>query len=285
MDEGNGKTGMVNSKAYTRKEFKKIKSIDNEARLPVMLFVSGGAYLMGTSDDDIKHLQLKQSDWAYDWSDNDLFEFERPQHACEVGAFEISQFPVTNLDYCRFTNDTGYRLPRTWKGFSFPDDMADHPVTGISRVDALAFIAWLNTRTKQNYRLPTEQEWEAAARGKDGRIYPWGNTFDPWRCNTSESAKKGTTPVGIYSPGGDSPCGAADMVGNVWEWTDSVFQPYFFEVDEDEPEDPMEPLHYVVRGGAWYYSRKLARCAVREGMQEDYTSHLIGFRLARNIAE
>ncbi len=235
---------------------------------------------MGTSDDDIKHLMLKESDWAYDWADNDMFENERPQHKVRVVAFEIAQYPVTNWEYYEFTTDTGYRLPRTWNGFMFSEEIGNHPVTGISKKDAEEYSRWLNHRTGSNYYLPTEEEWESAARGKDGRIFPWGNTFDPWRCNTNESVKRGTTPVGAYSPGGDSPCGAVDMVGNVWEWTSSIFRHY-----KDDPEEaqetPSAKTRYVVRGGAWYYSRKLARCAAREGMQQDYCSHLVGFRLAR----
>ena len=145
---------------------------------------------MGTSDDDIKRLQLKESEWAYEWFDNDLFAAEQPQHRVFLPAFEIGQFPVTNADYHIFTWDAGYRLPRSWKGFSFPDDMENHPVVGVSKVDADNYIKWLNEKTGMNYHLPTEAQWERAARGDDGRIFPWGNTFDPWRCNTAESVKK-----------------------------------------------------------------------------------------------
>ncbi len=249
-------------------------------KLPSMISVPTGYFLMGTSDDDIRTMQLKESDWAYDWFDNNLFAAEQPQHKILLPAFEIGQYPVTNVDYFAFTWDTGHRLPKGWKGFRYSDELALHPVVGISKRDAEEYIDWLNNKTGMKYRLPTEAEWERAARGEDGRIYPWGNTFDPWRCNTSESAKRNTTPVGTYSPGGDSPCGTADMVGNVWEWTSSLYLPYPYRLGEGR--DEHKPgARYVIRGGAWYYTHKLARCAAREGMQQDHLSPSIGFRLAR----
>lgn len=252
----------------------------DDLALPIMVTIPAGEYLIGTSDENIQYLQLKQSDWAYDWSDNDLFQFEQPQHQVKINLFELAQHPVTNEAYYQFTVDTGYRLPKSWKGFVFPDENASHPVTGVSKVDAEAYLYWLNQKTGQEYRLPTEEEWETAARGTDDRIYPWGSTFDPWRCNTSESSKKGTTPVGIYSPSGDSPLGLMDMVGNAWEWTNSIFRPYPDD-NKNEPEEQVSLNHYVVRGGSWYYSRKFARCSAREGMQADSLSFLIGFRIAR----
>ena len=247
-----------------------------------MIEIPAGEFLMGTSDDNIKLLQLRESDWAYEWSDNDLFIAEQPQHTVSLQTFEIAKYPVTNADYHSFVSDAGYRLPRNWIGFTFREDTEDHPVVGVSKIDAEAFIEWLNQKTGMKYKLPTEAEWERSARGSDGRIYPWGNTFDPWRCNTAESVKKGTTPVGFYSPSGDSVCGAADMVGNVWEWTQSLFvqYPYIPNVNKGEGK---AVGRYVVRGGAWYYTRKLARCSAREGILANHLSPSIGFRLARSL--
>ncbi len=250
-------------------------------KLPILVRIPGGELLMGTSDQEIQHLQLRESDWAYDWYDNDLFSNEQPQHLVKVTEFQIGQVPVTNEDYSLFTWDTGYRLPRSWQGFSFRREEGAHPVTGVNKLDAEMYIKWLNQRTGLNYRLPNEAEWELAARGFDGRIFPWGNTFDPWRCNTAESMKKGTTPVGSYSPSGDSVYGIADMVGNVWEWTSSVFRPYPYSAAD--PDQLESETRYVIRGGAWYYSRKLARCAIREGMKAEQFSDSIGFRLASDI--
>jgi len=253
----------------------------NKIKTPSMVEVPMGEFLMGTSNENIKLLQLKESDWAYEWSDNELFAAEQPQHILSLPAFEIAKYPVTNEDYHFFTSDVAYRLPRDWTGFTFREDTENHPVVGVSKIDAEAYIEWLNRKTSMNFRLPTEAEWERAARGTDGRIFPWGNTFDPWRCNTAESVKKGTTPVGFYSPGGDSPSGAVDMVGNVWEWTQSLFLPYPF--IPERTDGAKARGRFVVRGGAWYYTRKLARCAAREGILADYVSSSIGFRLARSI--
>jgi toxoflavin biosynthesis protein ToxD len=254
----------------------------NKVKIPSMIEIPKGDFLMGTSNENIKLLQLKESDWAYEWSDNELFAAEQPQHIISLPAYEIAKYPVTNEEYHLFTSDVAYRLPRDWTGFTYPDDTENHPVVGISKVDAEAYMDWLNRTTGMKFRLPTEAEWERAARGIDGRIFPWGNTFDPWRCNTAESVKKGTTPIGFYSPGGDSLCGAVDMVGNVWEWTQSYFLPYPFTLSE-RTDGAKARGRYVVRGGAWYYTRKLARCAAREGILADYLSSSIGFRLARSI--
>lgn len=275
---------MLTSKKHPLKEGLpgSFDTIASKYRLPLMIKIPAGLFLMGTSDDDIKHLQLRESDWAYDWTDNELFESEQPQHRVSLAAFEIGQFPVTNSEYHLFIKDSGYRLPKGWIGFRYPDGMEFHPVVGVSKIDSEQYIKWMNERTELDYRLATEAEWERGARGEDARIYPWGNTFDPWRCNTAESMKKGTTPVGLYSPGGDSYLGAVDMVGNVWEWTSSQMKSYPYRPD-DGREEKKPRASYIIRGGSWYYTRKLARCAAREGMLEDHISPIIGFRLARSL--
>jgi len=125
-------------------------------RLPFTIQVPAGPFLMGTSDDDIKHLQLRESDWAYDWSDNELFKSEQPQHQVILEAYEIGQFPVTNIEYHLFVKDTSYRIPRGWIGFRYPDGLDFHPIVGISKNDTENYINWLNERTGMTYRLPTE---------------------------------------------------------------------------------------------------------------------------------
>ena len=250
----------------------------NKLKTPVLVSIPAGEFDMGTSPDQIYELLSKEV-WAQEWYDKDLFIVEQPYHTIDLPEYEIGRVPVTNQDYFQFVWDSGYRAPRGWFGLHFKDGLDEHPVVGVSKKDALAYIEWLNNKIKDKFRLPTEAEWEKASRGADGRIFPWGNDFDPWRCNTDESGKSSTTAVGIYSPGGDSIYGVADTIGNVWEWTNNFLIPYPFEDQKSPPAG--QQIRCVVRGGAWYYSQKLARCACREGVLPDYVSPALGFRLAR----
>jgi formylglycine-generating enzyme required for sulfatase activity len=259
-------------------------------KLPDMIAIPEGDYPIGTSDDQMAHL-LRVEIWADEWYARDMFLVEQPYHLLHLPAFEIGRFPVTNAEYHQFVWATGYRRPRTWMGLHYREDEASHPVAGVSRPDVLAYCKWLNEQMAAmkmpvppgtHYRLPNEAEWECASRGEDDRIYPWGNDFDPWRCNTSDSAKGGTTSVGTYSPSGDSPWGVEDMAGNVWEWTCSTLRSYPYEAD-DGRENLQSPDVCVIRGGAWYYSHKFARCSAREGVLPGYTSPSLGFRLCRTL--
>jgi formylglycine-generating enzyme required for sulfatase activity len=128
--------------------------------------------------------------------------------------------------------------------------------------DAIAYCKWLSEKSGKPYRLPTEAEWEKAARSDDGREYPWGNDFDPQKANTSEAKIGDTTDVGKFSPQGDSPYGCADMAGNVWEWTNSIFKEYPYDAN-DGREDAQSREARVLRGGSFYYDLRLARCAFR----------------------
>jgi toxoflavin biosynthesis protein ToxD len=253
------------------------KATATTLKSPALIDIPEGPFLMGTGDDQIKLLYSKE-EWARDWFDQELFEVEQPQHEVILKAFQISQFPITNMEYYLFIRESGNRVPKGWTGIHYPMDMDAHPVVGIAHIDAVNYSKWLGEKTNQRFRLPTEAEWEKASRGVDGRLYPWGNAFDPWRCNTLESAKRGTTPVGTYSPTGDSPTGAADMVGNVWEWTSTILHPYPYQFD-DHHEESQVAGKIVIRGGSWYYSGKLARCAVREGVVATYLSPALGFRV------
>ena len=126
----------------------------------------------------------------------------------ELPQFWIAKAPVTNAQYARFVAETGREPPDHWKGKTPPQKIAGHPMTYVSWDDAVAYATWAGGR------LPTEEEWEKAARGTDGREYPWGKWAEG-RCNTKEAGIGGTTPVGQYSPQGDSPYGCQDCAGNV----------------------------------------------------------------------
>jgi formylglycine-generating enzyme required for sulfatase activity len=139
-----------------------------------------------------------------------------------LDAFKLAITPVTNRQYQLYLKATRGVAPRHWIDGNIPDGKEDHPVVYVSWNDATAYSSWLSEETDKKITLPTEEQWEYAARGADGREYPWGNEFDASKCNSWESDIRDTTPVGAY-PGGASPYGCQDMAGNVWEWTDSLF--------------------------------------------------------------
>ena len=151
---------------------------------------------------------------------------EEPQHLVTLAAYRIAQFPLTVAEYACFLQGTAQReLPR--RGITWQDQLArglDHPVVNLSFSRFLAYAAWLTHLTNTRWRPPTEAEWEKAARGTDGRLYPWGNRWDKTRANTSAGGPGQTTPVGSY-PTGSSPYGLFDMAGNVWEWASSSNAP------------------------------------------------------------
>lgn len=236
---------------------------------------------MGTSDSQVDEL-LRKEDWAAEWVEDGMFRNEQPQHKVFLPAFEIAAQPVTNEEYYTFTWTTGSLTPRYWTNFQAPPGKEKHPVVGISKDDALAYSKWLSQETGVELRLPTEAEWEKAARGQDDRLYPWGNEFNTWRCNTVENNRSDTTPIGTYSPSGDSPWGVSDLSGNVFEWTSSFKQAYPYRPENDRQNANAGGL-CVVRGGAWYYSRRLARCSSREYVMSTFVSPALGFRLARTV--
>jgi hypothetical protein len=184
----------------------------------------------------------------------------------DLPGFWIDTFPVTNEQYLRFVRETGAAPPSTWVNGRFPNEKVDHPVTGVSWHDAAAYASW------GGQRLPTAAEWEKAARGTDGRRYPWGDEFDPRRCNTAERGLGGTTPVGQH-PSGASPYGVMDMAGNTWEWT----------ADEVRPRGlGREDKKRALKGGAWDTPARLGECAVQSSAWPDARLPDVGFRCARS---
>ena len=150
---------------------------------------------------------------------------------------------------------------------------------GVSWYEALAYCCWLAERTGRPYRLPSEAEWEAAARGPDGYEYPWGDTFDASRCNWREAGAGRPLAPGSYSPDGDSTFGLCDMAGNVSEWTRSLFRPYPTTYD-DGRDDPHGRGPRVIRGGSWFSPVIRVRCTARGMNVPDFYDHDVGFRLA-----
>jgi len=239
---------------------------------PQLVRVPEGEFLMGSTPEQVDALgrydpQLKE------WAEN-----EKLQHRVPLPAYEIGRYPVTNVEYRAFVRDTNHSPPRHWEGDAYPDGLGDHPVVLVTWHDAGAYCAWLREKTGRPYRLPTEAHWEKAARGTEGQVYPWGDDFKATKCNSAEGGVGGTTPVGQYSPQGDSPYGAADMAGNVWEWTSTLYRPYPYDA-EDGREEQGEGGPRVLRGGAFYDNQRSVRCAYRYGYLPDFRRDFIGFRV------
>ena len=207
---------------------------------------------------------------------------EYPQHSLHLPDFYLAKTPVTRAQYAAFVEATGYRPPTRREGDRVSPDRPDHPVVYVSWDDAVAYCRWLSERTGLVYRLPTEAEWEKAARGTDGRIYPWGNRWDARRCNTPESGRNDTTPVAVC-PDGASPYGLLDMVGNVWEWCATKWgktYPYNVGHDEGYEASLREDTRRAVRGGSFYDYSSYARCASRWFEPHWFRGKEIGFRVA-----
>lgn len=172
--------------------------------------------------------------------------------------FEVDVYPVTNWSYRRYVEATGAARPRTWPGGRYPEGHPFHPVAGISLDEARSYARWAGKR------LPTEVEWERAARGTDGRRYPWGDAFERERANTEERGLLAATPVGTH-PGGASPAGAHDMAGNVWEWTETH-----------------RGVRSVVRGGSFLSPAARAQTFYRGFADPGTRSPVVGFRCVRD---
>jgi formylglycine-generating enzyme required for sulfatase activity/predicted Ser/Thr protein kinase len=235
------------------------------------------------------------------------------QHKLNLPGFWISKYPVTNAKFRLFLiADPLQQKPFGWKDYDYPAGKEQHPVVNVSWHDALAYCRWLSKMTGKHYSLPSEPEWEKAARGTDGRIYPWGNEWDPDYCIASEKKPDETTQVGMCSPKGDSPYGCSDMAGNILEFTRSIWGG---KIDKPErypyTQDPLQRLERediaagdrvprVARGDPSHmykdaltkkslkaklgvefnFSRSdLARCAFRFPIMPDYDSYYVGFRV------
>ena len=207
---------------------------------------------------------------------------EKPVHELELPEFEIGRYPVSNFEYQAFVRDTGYPPPSHWTGDQYPEDLGDYPVVYVRWPDAVAYCAWLSKKTGQAYRLPTEAEWEKAARGAHGRSWPWGNEWGAAKCNSKEAQQRTTTPTSQYSPDGDSVYGAADMAGNVWEWCNSLYLPYPYRAD-DGREDRQAKGDRVVRGGSFADDRDTVRGASRRRRLPNSRDNSTGFRVAREM--
>jgi len=239
--------------------------------LPHFVVLPAAPFRIGTPERELGALAR-----AYGGT-RESYREESPQHTLTLPPFAIARTPVTNALYAAFVVATGASPPLHWHGPAPPADLRACPVTNVSWDDAMQFCAWISGTT--GYRLPTEAEWEYAARGVDGRRFPWGDTWDPVCANTRDGGPGRLMPVGSY-PAGASPHGCLDMAGNVWEWTASLDAPYPYRPD-DGREDPAAPGRRILRGGSYANPHGFARCACRFRLPPAARNEFLGFRLAR----
>ena len=224
---------------------------------------------------------------------------ELPRQQLTLPAFRIGRFPVTNIQYLAYVRDA-LVSPPPQMGWAMADqakvppaEKHQHPVVGVSWDDALAYCRWLQAKTGRAYRLPTEAEWEEAARGTDGLRYPWGNAPDSSRCNSLEAGIGSTSPVQQYVGRGESCYGVCDLVGNAWEWTSTCwgtdrtrarFTPPY---QPNDGRDNLAPLgtpgereFRICRGGSFKETLDRTSCTSRARVAANVRDSSRGFRVA-----
>lgn len=241
---------------------------------------------------------------SYEDCERSWFEEEQPAHRIILDDFWFDRTEVTNSQFAAFLNERGNQEEggETWLNvdgedcrienregrFQPANGYEDHPVVEVTWYGAAAYCEWAGGR------LPTEAEWEYAARGPEGYEYPWGDTFDGTRLNYCDvncghsnlsdtdydDGYAETAPVGSY-PDGTSWCGTLDMAGNVWEWVADWYEPYT-SGEQVNPEGPSSGYFRVVRGGSWNYDQRRARCTYRRRNHPYFSRPNLGFRCAED---
>jgi formylglycine-generating enzyme required for sulfatase activity len=213
--------------------------------------------------------------------DSYSYKDEMPRHKVILDPYFIGKYCVSNRQYKVFVEATGYFQPIFWEDGKISHGKEDHPVVGITWQDAINFCKWLSYINGKQVRLPTEAEWENAARGSDGRRFPWSDKLpDPTLCNFNWSIGD-TTPVGHYSPKGDGPYGCADQAGNVREFVaDAYEENYYLESPANNPRGPAIGTLKSLRGGSWCSLDTNCRSARRDVVGESMFEIDIGFRCA-----
>jgi formylglycine-generating enzyme required for sulfatase activity len=248
--------------------------------------VPAGNFLMGSSD-----------------TDRDADDDEKPQHELYLPTYWIGKTPVTNAQFRPFVEGDGYSnqdywtkdgwrwraentitKPARWNDTNW--NGSTYPVVGISWFEAVAYCLWLADQTGIPFRLPTEAEWEKAARGQDGRIYPWGSNWEQGRCNSREANRGGIAPVGSY-PDGASPYELVHMSGNVMEWCATMRgKQYPYQLENEWTNEYLAgDVTRLRRGGSWASEKNFVRSAYR---RINNTAHYrgdcsIGMRLASSV--
>jgi iron(II)-dependent oxidoreductase len=264
------------SAGYTVAEAEALLTREQWQELETSVLIPAGKFQMGTD--------LKNADAA-----------SRPQHAVNLNAYHIDKYLVTNAQYARFIAATGHRPPSDWKNGRIQQGVSLYPVTMVNWYDATAYAKWAGKR------LPTEAEWEKAARGADGRRWPWGNDMDPARLNTYYNVGSASD-VTAYANGA-SPYGIFDMAGNVDEWVEDDFLPYkgtdaaadVFQGKVAKVMDaqdramklsdmvPVNRQYKVLRGGSWKGDPFSTASYHRDYSWPNFASDFYGFRCASDV--
>jgi serine/threonine-protein kinase len=215
-----------------------------------MVYIPGGTFMMGRDNED---------------------EYVGPPYEVTVAPYFMDKTEVTNKQYLEFVQATDYAPPPDWENGTFKVGTADHPVVNVTWNDARAYAEWAKKR------LPTEAEWEFAARGTDGRLYPWGNDWRPGNSYTKESGLSTLQPVGS-APDGASPYGILDMAGNAWEWCSNNFSPY-----PGSTAPPKDLTFKIIRGGSLGDTREKATTTYRNWVPPEQRYEALGFRCVRSV--
>ncbi|HEY1374703.1 MAG TPA: SUMF1/EgtB/PvdO family nonheme iron enzyme [Candidatus Binatia bacterium] len=227
--------------------------------VPAMVAIPAGAFLMG----------------AEDGMDN-----EKPPHRVHVDGFAIGKFPVTKREYKTYLAAANAAPPPFWSDSMFADP--EKPVVGVSWHEAAAYCAWLAAESGLGFRLPTEAEWERAARGGfEGRRYPWGDELpDESACSGIDTLNGGPPRAGIYRPNG---FGLYDMCASVHEWCSDFYAPDYYRISpERNPAGPPSGARKSSRGGSWRHRVKFSRCSARSSLNPAFQYADYGFRVARD---
>lgn len=261
-----------------------------EIPVPDVVRVESGAFVYGSDRAEREAAyRLDEAGYGHSYTrKHEWYENEPDRGEATLSAFEITRTPITNAQYAAFLADTGHRAPdvdaETWQGYRLihpyertrkfawaggrlPPGREAHPVVMVSIEDARAYAQWLSAKTARRWRLPTEREWEKAARGTDGRRFPWGDGFDPAQLNSHDAGPFDTLPVGRF-PGAASPFGLLDAAGQVFEWTSTESR----------------PGRYIVKGGSWDDKGcGVCRPAARHSRPQAIKHILVGIRLVREF--
>ncbi|WP_280882296.1 formylglycine-generating enzyme family protein [Streptomyces pseudovenezuelae] len=247
---------------------------------PAVCAVPGGTAEIGLPPAAVNDIV---ANWRHVGVEASWINKETPVHEVRLNTFWIATYPVTNGEYLDFLSETGHDdRPSTWYLGAFPYDRGNHPVAGVLPGSADAYARWLSARSGHPWRLPTESEWEHAAKGTDGREYPWGAAFDPGAANTRETGVHTTTPVGVF-PAGRSPYGVLDMGGNVEEYVADDYHPYPGGAHVEDHLVETMGTYRIARGGSFSRFGDLTRTRRRHGAFPG-PLYPVGFRLATGVA-